>query len=104
MTRSLGDHGVEFMANDFFLTPRELFHSWAASQKSYLMENFYRKQRVRLNVLMEGATPVGGSWNYDKENRKPPTVGMTSPPRLSHKKSAITTIIKQSKGLLKKQS
>jgi deoxyribodipyrimidine photolyase-related protein len=34
MTKSLADHGVQFVANDFFLTPRELFASWASSQKS----------------------------------------------------------------------
>lgn len=89
MTRSLADHGVEFVANDLFLTPRELFHSWAASQKSYLMENFYRKQRVRLNVLMEGATPVGGSWNYDKENRLPPPKNYTWPAYLEHERDEI---------------
>ena len=50
LSRSLADFGVEFVENDFFLTPRALFASWAGSQKSYLMENFYRKQRVRLNV------------------------------------------------------
>ena len=52
LSRSLTDFGVEILENDFFLTPRALFASWASSQKSYLMENFYRKQRVRLNVLM----------------------------------------------------
>ena len=61
--------GAFFCENDFFLTPRELFREWANSQKSFLMENFYRLQRKRLNVLMEGNTPVGGEWNFDKENR-----------------------------------
>ncbi len=50
LSRSLTDFGVSFIENDFFLTPRALFASWAGLQKSYLMENFYRKQRVRLNV------------------------------------------------------
>jgi deoxyribodipyrimidine photolyase-related protein len=39
--------------------------------------------------------PTGGEWNYDKENRKPPRSGMTSPPRLSHKKTAITKAVLQ---------
>ena len=69
---ALKDHGVNFVENDFFLTPRPLFHSWAKDQKNYLMESFYRKQRTRLNILMEGNEPVGGSWNFDKENRLPP--------------------------------
>ncbi|MFM8843179.1 MAG: cryptochrome/photolyase family protein, partial [Actinomycetota bacterium] len=51
--------GVTFHANDFFLTSRSLFSDWAKGQKSFLMENFYRKQRVRLNVLMNGTKPEG---------------------------------------------
>ena len=47
---ALEKYGVSFVPNDFFLTPRPLFHQWASEQKSYLMENFYRKQRTRLNV------------------------------------------------------
>jgi len=70
--QTLGEFGVSFVPNDLFLTPRELFKNWADSQKSYLMENFYRKQRVRLNVLMDGSEPMGGSWNFDKDNRLPP--------------------------------
>ena len=54
---------VEFVPNDFFLTSRAEFANWAKSQKKLLMENFYRFQRRRLNVLMEGDEPVGGSWN-----------------------------------------
>ena len=69
---ALREFGVEFVPTDFFATPRELFRSWAESQKNFLMENFYRKQRVRLNVLMDGDQPAGGSWNYDKDNRLPP--------------------------------
>ena len=68
---SLESLGAEFVENDFFLTPRSLFLSWAADQKSYLMENFYRKQRTRLGLLMDGAKPLGGQWNFDKENREP---------------------------------
>jgi deoxyribodipyrimidine photolyase-related protein len=36
------------------------------------MENFYRAQRRRLNILMVGDQPEGGTWNYDAENRLPP--------------------------------
>jgi deoxyribodipyrimidine photolyase-related protein len=89
LSKSLADFGVNFLENDFFLTPRPLFASWAASQKSYLMENFYRKQRSRLNVLMEGDAPIGGQWNYDKDNRLPPPKNYTWPPYLEHQRNAI---------------
>ena len=39
---ALQKYGVSFVANDFFLTPRPLFNEWAGSQKSFLMESFYR--------------------------------------------------------------
>lgn len=69
------DLGLTFITNDFFLTSRALFAQWAESQKSLVMENFYRAQRARLNILMEAGKPVGGQWNYDAENRLPPPKG-----------------------------
>lgn len=81
--------GVEFVENDFFLTPRKLFMEWAGNQKTFLMENFYRKQRVRLGVLMEGDQPVGGSWNFDKENRLPPPKKYEGPAYLEHERDEI---------------
>ena len=51
---------VEFVENDFFLTPRSEFAKWASSGKKLLMENFYRIQRKRLNILMDGDEPIGG--------------------------------------------
>ena len=39
------------------------------------MDVFYRWQRRRLNVLMDGDTPVGGQWSLDAENRLPPPKG-----------------------------
>ncbi len=89
LSRSLAEFGVSFIENDFFLTPRKLFIAWASSQKSYLMENFYRKQRVRLNVLMDGDAPIGGQWNFDKENRLPPPKNYTWPPYLEHQRDEI---------------
>ena len=86
---ALEKYGVFFIDNDFFLTPRPLFSQWALEQKSYLMENFYRKQRTRLNILMEGKEPAGGSWNFDKENRLPPPKQYEGPAYLEHKRDEI---------------
>lgn len=76
--------GISLVPNDFFLTSRELFNSWAIGQKSFRMENFYRKQRVRLNILMNGNEPQGGAWNFDAENRLPPPKNYAWPPYLIH--------------------
>ena len=54
------------------------------------MENFYRAQRVRLDVLMEGSSPVGGKWNYDADNRLPPPKGAHAWPQyLEHQRDDI---------------
>ena len=95
---SLKNHGVNFVDNDFFLTPRPLFTLWAESQKSFLMENFYRKQRVRLNILMDGTEPAGGSWNFDKENRLPPPKKYDGPPYLDHLRDEIDSQVARELG------
>ena len=69
---NLSEIGVSFLDSDFFLTPREIFQDWASAQKSFTMENFYRMQRERLNILVQGGKPIGGKWNFDSENRLPP--------------------------------
>jgi deoxyribodipyrimidine photolyase-related protein len=86
---ALQEFGVNFIENDFFLTPRQLFRAWADSQKSYLMESFYRKQRARLNILMVAGEPAGGAWNFDKENRLPPPKKYEGPKYLEHKRDEI---------------
>ena len=72
MRQQLAELGVTFVENDFFLTSQEMFTIWGDSQKTFTMENFYRAQRKRLDILMSGATPLGGEWNYDADNRLPP--------------------------------
>jgi len=86
---ALKKHGVSFVDNDFFLTPRPAFKQWADEQKAFLMENFYRKQRIRLGVLMDGKDPVGGAWNFDKENRLPAPKKYEGAPYLEHKRDEI---------------
>ena len=69
--------------NNHFLWSVADFKQWADGRKSLLMESFYREGRKRYHILMEGTakkpTPVGGQWNYDKENRKPPKKGINPP-------------------------
>ena len=50
----------EYVDNDFFLTPAVEFKEWADSQKSFKMESFYRRHRVKFNLLMDGKEPLGG--------------------------------------------
>ncbi len=64
--------GIELVRNRFFLTTADEFVGWASERASVRMEDFYRWQRRRLDVLMDGDEPVGGRWNFDADNREPP--------------------------------
>ena len=80
---------VNFIPNDFFLTNRNDFLNWASAQKKLLMENFYRIQRQQLNLLMDGDKPMGGSWNYDSENRKAVPKDHSFPEYLEHERDEL---------------
>lgn len=53
----------------FFSTVRE-FAAHENGRKSLRMEYFYREQRKRHRVLMQGDMPVGDRWNFDIDNRE----------------------------------
>lgn len=65
-----------FPDTHFYTTPED-FAQWAKGRKQLTMEYFYREQRKRFGVLMQGNDPVGGTWNFDKDNRK--TFGKKGP-------------------------
>lgn len=53
----------------FYCTPNE-FANWAAGLRELRLENFYRRQRRAIGVLVQAGTPEGGRWNFDAENRR----------------------------------
>jgi len=74
-----------------FLASREEFVQWAQGRKEHRMEWFYRDMRRKWNVLLEpDGSPVGGSWNYDTENRKPWPRGRSVPPAYRVTPDALT--------------
>lgn len=81
---------VEIREDDRFLCSLNEFSSWASDRKKLRMEYFYREMRKKYDILMEGNKPIGGQWNYDAENRKPPKEGLTIPPPYIGKIDDIT--------------
>lgn len=63
------DTPLELRTDRHFMLEREEFASWARGRTQLRMEHFYRWMRKRSGILMEGGQPVGGTWNFDKENR-----------------------------------
>ena len=55
--------------SEHFYTERADCGVFFAGRRSWLMETFYREMRKRHRVLMDGAKPAGGQWNYDHDNR-----------------------------------
>ena len=70
----LKDQGLvaDILPTPTFALPRADFADWAGDRTRFRMEDFYRDQRRRFDVLMDGGEPVGGRWNYDTDNREPP--------------------------------
>ena len=70
--RTLQDLGlpIEFRADRHFLCSHEDFNTFLDERPRAILETFYRHMRYRLGVLMdEAGEPVGGAWNFDRENR-----------------------------------
>lgn len=64
--------GLTVLPDLGFATRAEDFAAFATGSKRLLQEDFYRAQRRRFDVLMDGDEPTGGRWNFDHDNREPP--------------------------------
>ena len=66
--------GVTVLEARGFVTRQADFRRWAGGRgrQRLLMDDFYRVARRVHDVLMDGAEPVGGTWNLDHDNREPP--------------------------------
>ncbi len=61
---------LEIRTDRHFLSTVDDFRAHAAGRQQLRMEYFYREMRRRHRVLVEpDGSPVGGSWNFDAENR-----------------------------------
>lgn len=61
---------LEILPDRSFYCSREEFDRHAAGRRQLRMEFFYREMRKRHGVLMDGAKPAGGAWNFDRANRE----------------------------------
>ena len=81
---------VEIRVDDRFLCSPEDFALWAKGRKQLRMEYFYREMRKKYNVLVKGNEPIGGQWNYDLKNRKPPKEKLLIPEPYRNEPDGIT--------------
>ena len=84
------DVDVEIREDDRFICSHADFNAWAEGRKTLRMEYFYREMRKKTGLLMDGAKPAGGQWNFDKENRKPADDDLFMPKVKRFKPDAMT--------------
>jgi deoxyribodipyrimidine photolyase-related protein len=75
---------LSVVENDSFLTSPDEFAAWAAERgasasSGFRQEQWYRHVRRETGILMADGDPVGGSWNYDDENRETPPADWVAP-------------------------
>lgn len=82
---------VTILEDDRFICSLSMFAQWASDRQQLRMEYFYRLMRRHTGLLMSSnQQPVGGQWNFDKENRKACPPDITQIPPLSFAHSDIT--------------
>ena len=62
---------VNILETPMFLTSRLDFKNYLIKSKKPFMANFYKMNRVKLNVLVsKDGKPKDGKWSFDEDNRK----------------------------------
>jgi deoxyribodipyrimidine photolyase-related protein len=89
----------EMVSTEHFLTERDDISRFFEGKKMLLMESFYRHMRKKHDILMDrNGRPLGGEWNYDKENRNKLPKGMEVPEPFSFRRDVremVDTINKE---------
>jgi deoxyribodipyrimidine photolyase-related protein len=87
--------------SEHFIIPFDRLNKYFKPRQSHKMEMFYRKVRREEDVLMENSEPVGGQWNFDKDNRNKlkakDLVEVPEPKIFHHDMSTIIARLKQHK-------
>lgn len=61
---------LNLLPNPGFLNSPEQNHDYRSGKSRWFMADFYKWQRQRLDILMDGDEPAGGQWSFDEDNRK----------------------------------
>ncbi|MDV6315803.1 cryptochrome/photolyase family protein [Idiomarina sp. HP20-50] len=88
---------LSWFDSEHFLTGRNSLKDYFPDSDNYLMETFYRKVRKKYDILMEAGRPLGGRWNFDKENQKkiPEHQEVEPPLLLANDTSDIDTLLRK---------
>ena len=82
---------IHFVSTPGFINQPHENQEYRAGKNRWFMADFYKFQRKRLNILMNGDQPIGGKWSFDEDNRKkvPKKLVNHTPPLLNLKRDEI---------------
>ena len=84
----------EVFDTEHFYSGREELKEHFRGKKQLVMESFYRMMRKKHGVLVKDGKPVGGSWNFDAQNRKS-WKGTPAVPPVPSEGPDITEVLKE---------
>ena len=87
---------LNYIQSPMFLSSRDDFKTYLNQVKKPFMANFYKKQRVDHNILVDSDNkPVGGKWSFDDENRKKLPKEIDLPEKFTFKETEHTKDLKE---------
>ncbi len=87
---------LNYLKSPMFLNSRDDFKTYLNQVKKPFMANFYKKQRVDHNILVDSNNkPVGGKWSFDDENRKKLPKEIDLPEKFTFKETEHTKDLKE---------
>ena len=96
LLENLKELKLNYLKSPMFLSSRDDFKTYLNQVKKPFMANFYKKQRVDHNILVDSNNkPVGGKWSFDDENRKKLPKEIDLPEKFTFKETEHTKDLKE---------
>ena len=96
LLENLKELKLNYLKSPMFLSSRDDFKTYLNQVKKPFMANFYKKQRVDHNILVDSnKKPVGGKWSFDDENRKKLPKEIDLPEKFTFKETQHTKDLKE---------
>ena len=96
LLENLKELKLNYLKSPMFLSSRDDFKTYLNQVKKPFMANFYKKQRVDHNILVDSnSKPVGGKWSFDDENRKKLPKEIDLPEKFTFKETKHTKDLKE---------
>lgn len=76
-----GNLEIIWYNNPLFINIKEeLANFFKPTKKKFFQTSFYKSERKKRDILMDGKNPTGGKWTFDDENRKKYPKDKIAPP------------------------